>query len=124
MERYENRQTIASLKVQIMILNSLQYKVGVLCYHLRFNFFKKQRRWIKYYIQFSCIMTRLKKRWNKEKAMDITKRYFRLKTYLQTKEFQDVMEELRDRIAKISNDTGIKQWDLKEIVKRDFDLDA
>ena len=107
-----------------MILNALKYKINVLCYYFRWTFLRKQRSYIKIYLKFCCIMKKLRKKHNKEDAYDITERYLRFKKYCNNKESQLILKNLRDKIANICNDTGIKQWDVKELIKKDFDLDV
>jgi hypothetical protein len=106
------------------LLYYLAYKRSVVFYKIRFGLIESLFEKMKRLRLLLKIMVELKNRGiSKKKSEDIISRFFRMKFYLERKESVEAMGELRDFMVKWCEQMDIKQWDGKEMLKRDFDID-
>lgn len=104
---------------------TIRYKINVILFNFRFNLFgfKKDKIW--QYLKWEKIECILRFRGvDKSKIEEITLRYFNYKLYLQKKESKEALHQLMEFIGEWSKDSGISQWDAREIINRDFHIDV
>jgi len=59
-----------------------------------------------------------------DKYMNIMDRYTRMKKHISRREARGSQKRMMNIIVKISDDTGIPQWELRALLQRDFDIDV
>ena len=109
----------------MMFWNQVKYGLLVLKYRIEFNdYLCRLRRLLKVRIECFIIERRFQKKGlSDDKKMFIMSRFFQYKMYREMKESHICRRTIGQFIAAHSEKTGIPQWQLREILQKDFYLD-
>ena len=104
------------------MLRSIKYWYYRLIYYILINRFLHYLRIKK---EFWCIEHKLRKKgYAIDSIFEIMQRYVNRKNYRTRIETRESYKELGQTIARISDKTGIPQWQLRTKLKNDFDIDT
>ena len=100
----------------------IKYHYHRLMYHLRWGktVTRIRRKLFCNYIYFKI---RFLDSHNKLNSLKIMCRFMAFKNYELKKETRESQRDLMDAIAKLSDETGIPQWEIRSKLQRDFNLD-
>jgi hypothetical protein len=105
-------------------LRIINYKISVWKCNFKYRVISTFYKKIGARLEINKVIKRLiKKGYNANDTLDIMSRYGRYKIYLGHKEHKESVKYLNQFIVEYSESTGIPQWEVREIFRKDFNID-
>ena len=108
------------------IFSKLRYTWAVIKYRIMFNQYSRMFK-LRLQVQLSILAIERRHRYGNfpaEKHLEIISRFWRMRHYNSQKITKIVCREMSQFIADYSIKTGIPQWNIRSILKKDFDIDV
>lgn len=106
------------------IYRLLRYQFIIAKYHFMFGKYYGLLRYLKIRMEIFIIERRIKMKNEPDLyLLKVLSRFVRMKKYLGSKHNRESIVLIGQQIAEISNKTGIPQWQLRDRLQRDFDID-
>jgi hypothetical protein len=115
-----------------IMIATIRYEYNKIIYLVWWHFFYPRYQNIKVRIMFELIFKRLKREKEDVKLVPVMKddmilkimeRYARYYSYQINKESRNNLKKVYDSIIRISEETGIPQWELRARIQSDFGID-